>query len=118
MKIATMKGVIGLALCLTATVASAGTCEVSVTRTACSGKEALSYSKCNGKQSCTQLFQVGDAPACRKAANDACKNERLDITKSKVISAKFNGESLKANDGNSDFCIGYPNRTQEFDKCP
>jgi hypothetical protein len=30
-----------------------GDCAISYTRTACPGKETASYSKCDGKQSCT-----------------------------------------------------------------
>jgi hypothetical protein len=40
-----------------------------------------------------------DARDCAKAAADECANSRLDITKSKEITAKFGGTPVKSKDG-------------------
>lgn len=56
------------ALMATAGTAAAGECAIEYIRTACPGKEAESYSKCNGKQSCV-LPEVrrerSSLPGCR-----------------------------------------------------
>lgn len=95
----------------------AGSCEIHFTRTACPGQEEISYKKCNGQQSCTEIVDAADAQACKTAAIQACENQRLNITKSKVISAKFGGTELKTDGGSTDFCTVYSNRAAEFDQC-
>lgn len=87
------------------------------TRTACPGQEEISYKKCNGQQSCTEVVDVADAAACKTAATQACENQRLNITKSKVITAKYDGTELKTDAGSTDFCTVYSKRAEEFDKC-
>lgn len=91
--------------------ALAGECVLSVTRTACPGKEVESYKKCSGKQSCEEIKETGSADACAKEAVKACENARLDITKSKLITAKFDDEAVE---GGKDFCD--TNRA-DFNKC-
>ncbi|PHV11256.1 hypothetical protein [Chitinimonas sp. BJB300] len=117
MKGATSKWLLATILSLCAGGAQAGNCELAVTRTACAGKEAISFKKCEGKPSCTEFVEAADAAACKKAATDACENKRLNVTKSKVIGAKFDGAALKTDKGDTDFCKAYPNRAEEFDKC-
>ncbi|MBI3899240.1 MAG: hypothetical protein HY308_13230 [Gammaproteobacteria bacterium] len=92
-------------------------CAVKYTRTACPGKEAESYKKCDGKKSCTQYKPASSAEECQAAALKACANDRLDITKSKVINAAYKGKPIKSTSGKDDFCVDYPNRSTEFDKC-
>lgn len=96
---------------------SAGTCEITTTRTACPGKESISYKKCEGKQTCTDFQDLADAGKCKAAAIAACANDRLTVTKSKVIGAKFDGAELKTDAGSSDFCTAYDKRDAEFNKC-
>ena len=86
---------------LLATHAFAGDCVMSITREACPGKDTDSYAKCGGKQSCDETKKTGSAEACAKEAAKACQNKRLDVTKSKTIVAKFNGQSVE---GGKDFC--------------
>ncbi|MGQ5521993.1 hypothetical protein ACUHMQ_01905 [Chitinimonas sp. PSY-7] len=117
MKCLTSKWILATVLSLCAVGAFAGNCELMVTRTACPGKEAISYKKCEGKASCTEFVDAADAGACKKAAADACENKRLNVTKSKVINAKFDGAALKTDKGDADFCKAYPHRAEEFDKC-
>ena len=93
--------------------ASAGECIVHTIRTACAGKEAESYSKCGGSKSCDKNEDVSTEAACIAAAKGHCPNSRLDITKSKIIKARFNGKSLPGPYGGS-FCA--PNRP-DFNKC-
>ncbi len=95
----------------------AATCEVKYTRTACPGKEKISYKKCKGKQSCSKFKEAGDVAACRKIATKSCGNKRFSITKSKVINAVFDGKAIAADGGNPDFCIEYKNRSTEFNQC-
>jgi hypothetical protein len=101
------------ALCLMAfsEVAQAG-CTVHYVRTACPGKEKESYSKCNGTKECDKEESAAvSLKACEQAAAAACANTRLTITKSKVITAKFNGKLLR---GGANFCAS--NRP-DFNKC-
>ena len=105
------------ALMATARTAAAGDCAVEYIRTACPGKETESYSKCNGTQSCVLTEPAADVGACQAAAVKACANDRLTITKSKVIHAKFDGKAIMSASGKDDFCIDYANRAKEFDQC-
>jgi hypothetical protein len=114
-KKATLMAVV--AFCLVSGAASAANCELHVTRTACPGQEVESYKKCNGQQSCDNVIQAADEAQCKAEATKACENQRLDITKLKVITAKFNGKALAASNGGSDFCMVYEKRAAEFDKC-
>lgn len=100
-----------LAFSSAATTAIAGDCVLNVTRTACPGKEAESYKKCDGKQSCEEMKETSSAEACAKEALKACDNARLDITKSKVITASFDGAPVE---GGKNFCEA--NRP-DFNKC-
>lgn len=107
----------GLVAALGASAAMAGTCEIHITRTACPGKEDISYKKCNGKQSCTEFQEADNANQCKAAAITACENARLNVTKLKVITAKFDGAEQKTDAGSTDFCTAYEKRDAEFNKC-
>ncbi|MBF0472096.1 MAG: hypothetical protein HQL48_12075 [Gammaproteobacteria bacterium] len=93
-------------------------CAVHYTRTACAGQEAISYKKCNGEQSCVKYKAADSLEACQKAAMKACANDRLDITKMKVITATYQGQPITSATGADDFCLEYPNRDTELNKCP
>jgi hypothetical protein len=93
-------------------------CAVHYTRTACSGQEAVSYKKCDGDQSCTKYKPADSLEACQDAALNSCENKRLDITKSKVITAMYKGMPIKSVSGKDDFCLDYPNKDTEFNQCP
>ncbi|MFT3859299.1 MAG: hypothetical protein QM742_17940 [Aquabacterium sp.] len=108
---------IGLAASSVSFIAQAQDCAISYTRTACPGKEAVSYAKCDGKQSCIKKVEAASPEACQAAALKACANDRLDITKSKVINASYKGSALKSSSGSADFCVDYDKRAAEFDKC-
>jgi hypothetical protein len=92
-------------------------CEVSYDRTACTGKDAESYAKCDGKKTCTKVETAEDESECREAAVKACANSRTDITKSKVITAKWNGKEVMSKSGKKDFCEDYEKKATEFNKC-
>ncbi len=92
--------------------AAQAACVVHYNRTACPGQEAVSYSKCNGTKECDkEESSAVSLKACEQAAAAACPNSRLTITKSKVITAKFNGKPLR---GGANFCAS--NRP-DFNKC-
>ncbi len=93
--------------------AFAGECIVNTNRTACPGKEAESYSKCGGSKSCDKEDNADSEAACIAAAKAGCPNSRLDITKSKIVKARFNGKQLPGPYGGN-FCA--PNRP-DFNKC-
>jgi hypothetical protein len=95
----------------------AGTCEIHFTRTACPGKEDISYKKCDGDPSCSEFLESATAEECAKSAVAACENKRLDITKSKVITAKFEESSIQTPAGKEDFCTDYPLVDKEFNQC-
>lgn len=94
-----------------------GECEVHYTRTACPGKEAESFAKCDGKASCNKQVEAASPQACQTVALKACANDRLDATKSKVITANYKGQALTSATGKADFCMDYEKRAAEFDKC-
>lgn len=98
-------------------VAVAAKCELKINRTACPGQEEISYKKCNGQKSCSEVVDVADVAQCKSAAIKACENQRLQITKSKEIAAAFDGAALKTDVGSADFCTAYEKRAAEFDKC-
>lgn len=106
-----------LFLCLNGAYAVAANCDLNYTRTACPGKEAISYKKCDGKQSCVKTVAADNAEACRVKAVEACANDRLDITKSKIITATFNGKAVPNKAGATDHCADYAEREAEFNKC-
>jgi hypothetical protein len=97
--------------------AAAGECGIEYIRTACPGKEVESFSKCDGKQSCVLPEPADSAQACQSAALKACANDRLLITKSKVVRAKFDGKVVMSASGKEDFCADYEKRAAEFDQC-
>jgi len=92
-------------------------CDLTYTRTACPGQEAESFKKCDGKASCTKHVAAASEAACVQAAIQACSNDRLEITKSKVINAKYQGKALKTPSGKDDMCLDYPKRDVEFNQC-
>ncbi len=94
--------------------AYAGVCELTVTRTACAGKEADSYKKCDGKASCAVKKKADNEAACVKAAEEECVNSRTEITKSKTVSAKFDGKEVKNAAGAAQFCAA---DRPDFNKC-
>jgi hypothetical protein len=106
-----------MALVLAAGAAQAQDCQVHYTRAACPGKEAESFAKCDGKASCVKPAEAASAQACQAVALKACANDRLDVTKSKVIQATFKGQALKSATGKDDFCVDYEKRAAEFDHC-
>ena len=97
--------------------ADGGDCAIHYTRTACPGQEAESYKKCDGKQSCTKNVAAATADQCSEQALQACANDRLTVTESKVITATFQGKALKSKSGKEDFCLDYPKRQAEFNQC-
>ncbi|MBF0125888.1 MAG: hypothetical protein HQM02_01625 [Magnetococcales bacterium] len=102
--------------------ATAGDCVISYTRTACAGQEATSYAKCDGKQGCDKDKEATTQEACAAEAAKACPNDRTDITKSKIIKAKFKGAALvggfndagAADPKGANFCDG---ARADFNKC-
>ncbi len=95
----------------------AAECNINYTRIACNGKEAISFKKCDGKANCTKTSDVATAEECQVKAVKSCANDRLDITKSKVITASFGGKALKNKTGGSDFCQNYAEKSIEFNQC-
>jgi hypothetical protein len=101
------------ALCLLSlSQAAEASCVIHYNRTACPGKETESYSKCNGTKECDKEDSSAvSLKACEQATAAACANTRLTITKSKVVTGKFNGKALR---GGANFCAS--NRP-DFNKC-
>lgn len=95
----------------------AATCEIQYTRTACPGKEKISYKKCDGKQSCSKFKEADSIDQCRAMATKSCGNKRYSITKSKVINAIYDGNQISTASGKSDFCLEYENVATEFNQC-
>jgi hypothetical protein len=85
--------------------AYAGECVLQVTRTACPAKEKESFSKCDGKPGCDEAVPAASASQCALKAKAGCANKRLDVTKAKKITARYDGTSIEAG---KDFCAGHP----------
>ncbi len=96
---------------------SAATCEIKYNRTACPGKEKISYKKCKGKKTCSKFKEADSVEQCRKLATKSCANKRYSITKSKVIHAVFDGNPITTASGKDDFCLEYANVSTEFNQC-
>ncbi len=92
-------------LTLTMGSAYAGECQLQITRTACPGQEKESFTKCDGKASCTENVPAATASQCGLKAKNSCANKRLDITKYKKVSATYDGAAV---DGGKDYCVGHP----------
>lgn len=85
----------GLFLFAYAAPVQAEDCVLHVVRTACADQEDISYKKCHGKKECDEPDAAAkDAAACTEAAKKSCANKRLEITKFKAITAKFQGKDL------------------------
>jgi hypothetical protein len=92
-------------------------CAVTYTRTACTGQEAESFKKCDGKKSCTKYVAADSEASCSTAAVDACSNDRPTVTQSKVITATYKGKPVKSKAGKPDMCLDYAKRDAEFNQC-
>ena len=115
-----MKKLVGVFIIVSAFltgVAAAATCEIQYTRTACPGKEKISYKKCKGKQSCSKFKEAASVDACRAKAVKSCGNKRYSITKSKVINAVYDGQQIQTASGKDDFCLEYENVATEYNQC-
>jgi hypothetical protein len=124
-----MKKVLSVVLLLGSTAVMAKPkCMVSYDRTACAGQEEVSYKKCKGKKTCEKKkskFKKGKRKGetvntltdCQEVARLSCANSRFDITKSKVITATWDGKAIKSAEGDTDFCLKYENVKTEFNQC-
>jgi len=110
-----MKKTVVLAALIGLSMASSAfaNCVVNVNRTACPGKEEVSYSKCGGAKSCDKTEDAGNVAACIAFAKAQCPNSRLDITKSKIVKARFDGKQLPG-PYNGNFCS---QSRPDFNKC-
>lgn len=106
-----------LIFCIAGAQAVAGSCDLTYTRTACQGKEAISFKKCDGNASCVKKGEAASIDACRAKGVAACANDRIEITKSKVISATFDGKPVLNKAGAADLCQDYAERASEFNQC-
>lgn len=95
----------------------AATCEIQYDRTACPGKEKISYKKCKGEKTCSKFKEADSVEQCREMATKSCANKRYSITKSKVITALFDGNAITTESGKADFCLEYANVATEFNQC-
>jgi hypothetical protein len=91
--------------------AMAGDCVLKTTRAACPGKEKESYSRCNGAASCDEQIQADSAKECAEKAIKSCDNSRPAITKSKEVSATFDGKPVE---GGRNFCA---TDRPDYNKC-
>jgi hypothetical protein len=105
----TMKKSLALAAFTTlflTTGALATDCVLHLKRVACAGQEAKSFERCaNGGLECDTEDAATTAAACSAAANRECANDRVDVTKFKVVTATFEGKTLTggfADDGKAE----------------
>lgn len=104
---------VGTTISFFVSFAFAGECVLHVTREGCAGKEAESYKKCGGKKECDESKKAKDAAMCAALAEADCANfgARQKLTKSKTITAKFDGVVIE---GGKNFC---PANRADFNKC-
>ncbi len=98
-------------LMISAQALAANDCVLHFTRVACPGKEAISFEKCDGKASCDKEKDATSEKDCAKKALKECENARLDITKSKEITATYKGQPVN---GGKNFCAA---DRPDFNKC-
>jgi hypothetical protein len=91
--------------------AFAGECVLKTTRTACPGKEKESFSKCNGQASCDEKVGADSEKDCAEKAAKSCDNSRPSITKSKTVSATFDGKPVS---GGKNVCAA---ERPDYNKC-
>jgi hypothetical protein len=91
--------------------ALAGECVLKTTRTACPGKEKESFSKCNGQASCDEKVAADSEKDCADKAAKSCDNSRPSITKSKTVSATFDGKPVS---GGKNVCA---TERPDYNKC-
>jgi hypothetical protein len=91
--------------------AFAGECVLKTTRTACPGKEKESFSKCNGQASCDEKVAADSEKDCAEKAAKSCDNSRPNITKSKTVSATFDGKPVS---GGKNVCAA---ERPDYNKC-
>ena len=103
-----------IVLALQASPLLAGVCEIKTTRVACAGKETESFKKCDGKAECSSKKKAATAEECQALAVKECENSRVEVTKSKVINAKFDGKELNSAAGKANYC---DDNRPDFNKC-
>jgi hypothetical protein len=91
--------------------AFAGECVLKTTRAACPGKEKESFSKCNGQASCDEKVAADSEKDCAEKAAKSCDNSRPNITKSKTVSATFDGNPVS---GGKNVCAA---ERPDYNKC-
>jgi hypothetical protein len=91
--------------------AFAGECVLKTTRTACPGKEKDSFAKCNGEASCDEKVAADSEKDCAEKAAKSCDNSRPNITKSKTVSATFDGKPVS---GGKNVCAA---ERPDYNKC-
>ena len=107
-----MKSFLSVALLLVlALPALGGECVLKTTRAACPGKDKEAFSKCNGQATCEEKLTADSEKDCAEKALKACEINRPGITKSKSISATFDGKPV---DGGKNFCAA---DRPDFNKC-
>ncbi|MBK7960169.1 MAG: hypothetical protein IPK04_02445 [Bdellovibrionales bacterium] len=110
----TKAATVGLFLVFGAVQAQAGECVMQVTRVPCSdATKDESFKKCGGQASCPETKKTGSEKACESAAKVACENKgvRQKSTKSKTVTAKFDGKDVN---GGKDVC---GETHPDFNKC-
>ena len=103
--------ILAFGLIMLSSSVQAGICELKVKRVACAGKDAESYKKCDGKAECSSKKKAETEADCLKIAEEECINTRLDITKSKEITATFDGKGVK---GGANLCAA---DRADYNKC-
>lgn len=82
------------AISLISSAAFAGECAISITRTACPGKETEAFKPYNGKTTTEEKKDVADAAACIAMADKTVKIVRKGTLGKKVIKGTFAGADL------------------------
>ncbi len=82
------------AVSLVSSTAFAGECTISITRTACPGKETEAFKPYNGKVTTEEKKDVADAAACSAMADKSSKIVRKGTLGKKVVKGTFAGADL------------------------
>jgi len=100
-----------LMLLVLALPALGGQCVVKTTRAACPGKEKEAFAKCGGQAACDETVTADSEKDCAEKALKACDINRPNITKSKTVTATFDGKPVE---GGKNFCAA---DRPDFNKC-
>lgn len=88
-------GIVALLVFSAGQMAVAGDCVLTISRTACPGKQAEALKPYGGKETTEEKKSADDGAACAKAAEKAAKIVRKGVLSAKKVTATFGGAPVE-----------------------